>query len=133
MVLLEKPSQRSDLRVVAIHEALTEDESSGIRLGEGFFDLSRPAAVRLLAEHMLACPQRPNGPWVVQPVRQGHIDGIDTIVTQELVVAAIRAFDPPSRPDRFSATYVTARDGDNVDIRGRGCPRQHLFVDVRRR
>ena len=104
MVLLEKPSQRSDLRMVAIHEALTEDESARLRFGEGFLDLSRTAAVRLLAEHMLACPQRPKRPGVVQPIRQGHIDGIDTIVTQEIVVAAVRAFDPPSRPELFSAT-----------------------------
>src|ERR1019366_6728578 len=106
--------------MVAIHEALTADESARIRFSEGFLDLSRTAAVRLLAEHMLACPQRPKAPWVVQPIGQGHIDGIDTIITKEIVVAAVRAFDPPSRAERFSATYVTARDGDNVDIRGQG-------------
>src|SRR5665647_512689 len=119
--------------MVAIHEALIEDEPARIRFSEGFLDLSRTTAVRLLAEHMLACAQRPKAPWVLQPSRQGHIDGINTIVTEEIVVVAVRAFDPPSCPERFSATYVTARDGDNVDIRGQGCPRQHLFVDVRRR
>src|SRR5665811_862935 len=119
--------------MITIHEAFTEAEPAPVRVSERFFYVCRPAAVRLLAQHVLAGLERPKSPRVMQAIRQGHVDGIDSIVGEEIVIAAVRLSYPPSRRERFGATCVAARDGDDLDIRGPGGPWQHLFVDERRR
>src|SRR5665647_2732071 len=99
----------------------------------GLFGRCRPASTCCARSRTAAGLQRPKSPRVMQAIRQGHVDGIDSIVGEEIVIAAVRLSYPPSRRERFGATCVAARDGDHLDIGGSGGPCQHLLVDVRRR
>ena len=88
---LEEPP---DLRVVAPHEALGQDEPGPLGQVERGDDLVGPARVRLLAQDVLPGRERPHRPGVVERVRQADVDRLDERVLEEVVVARVGPGDP---------------------------------------
>jgi hypothetical protein len=85
----EQFSKTQPLRITANHKGLADlhscagaDSSQGFRLGNG-------EAERLLAENVFAGLRGLDGPWHVQLVGKGIVDGVDIGIGQKLFVRAV--------------------------------------------
>jgi hypothetical protein len=93
------------LWVVAPHQALDTQPSGRVGGGHG---------QRLLAQHVLARPQRLDGPLGVQRDRQRHIDRVDLLGGQQLVVGTEAARHAQPGGIRSGLRGVPAGDGDEL-------------------
>ena len=71
--------------------------------------------VRLLDEDVLAGLDRLQRPLVVHPVRERDVDGVELVVGEQLLVAAVGARDPVLGRVRLRLGAVAARDRGDLD------------------
>ena len=127
-VLDERPRDRG-LRMVAPHEGLHHDDA-GARGGvPRLLGLGGPARVGLLDQDVLAGLDRLQRPLVVHAVRERDVDGVDPVVVEQRLVAAVGALDPVLARVGLRAGAVAARHGGDLDLRRRRL--EQRVVDLR--
>ena len=126
-------AQLAGLWMVTPHEAFGEDEARRLGAVERLLHLFGPTRERLLAEHVLPRLEGPQRPLHVQRVRKRDVDRIHVRVSEQRVIAPVRALDAMLAGIRLRTRGVTTGHGDHRDPIGLLGSCEHETVDPRGR
>jgi hypothetical protein len=104
------------LRVVPVHEGLHQDPLLLVGDVEGRLRVVRVPSQRLLAEDVLARPQRVDRPLDVHRVRERDVDRVDVRVREQRFVRPVGALDVPLARVCIRPRLLAAGDRDEVDL-----------------
>src|SRR5262249_38049171 len=85
---------------------------------------------RLLAEHVLACPQGTDRPLDVEGVWQRDVDGVDLRILEQLLVRAVRALESVLAGVLQCPRPLATRDRDHLKAARFPRPRQDEVIDA---
>ena len=94
---------------MAVHEGFADHHACRLRFAGDRIDIRDRRRQRLLAEHVLAGPHRPDRPCGMERVRQRVVDRIDLRIVDERLVTGVNARDPPLARVDLGPRMIPAR------------------------
>src|SRR4051794_33013704 len=101
--------------MVAVHQALHQYQTARFGYVKGRLSIRDIAAERFLAEDVLACVERPTGPFRMHGVRERNVYRLDLVVVEQALIAPVPARYPPLLRVRSRAFDISACNGRDLD------------------